>query len=155
MAVDAVATIGVAVVTLVGGYIGGRQRASGDLSVAREETARLREEIDAKRVERRSGVYHNILALAAKLEHSGRSSHSIYRGAEGWAINAKFKEEVDGLAVFGASEPRKYALAMRAILDKRTTDEAWLEEFAAAKQSFMDAAHEDVGPGVSRKEDSS
>jgi hypothetical protein len=144
------ATIGVAIVGLAGGYVGGQQKAKGDLNVAREETARLREEIDAKRFEHRTGLYHNILALAAKLEH-GALPGSVYRGGEGWAVNEKFKEEVDGLAVFGASEPRKHALAMRRIVDERVDDDDpahWLERFKTEKQAFMDAAHADVGPHV-------
>lgn len=146
MAVDALATIGVAVVTLAGGYIGGRQKASGDLGVAREETARLREEINAKRLEHRTGVYHNIAALASKIEHGGVHEQSVYRGGEGWAIREKFNTEVDGLAVFGASEPRKHALAMKAVLDRGATGSSWVSEFSAAKRLFLDAAHDDVGP---------
>jgi hypothetical protein len=38
------ATIGVAIVGLAGGYAGGRQKARGDPGVAQEETARLRDE---------------------------------------------------------------------------------------------------------------
>jgi hypothetical protein len=146
MAVDGLAAVGVAVVTLVGGYIAGRQKASGDLSVALEETARLREEIDAKRFEHRTGVYHNIVALASKIEHSGRHANSVYRGAEGWAVVEQFNGQVDGLAVFGASEPRRHALAMKAVLDRGMEGSAWVDEFAAAKGLFMNAAHEDVGP---------
>lgn len=76
----------------------------------------------------------------------------MYRGSAGWAINEKFKEEVDGLSVFGASEPRRHALAMRAVLDRADQDrkEPWVDEFAAAKEAFMDAAHADVGPHASR-----
>jgi hypothetical protein len=145
MAVDGLATVGVAVVTLVGGYVGGRQRAKGDLGVAREETARLREEIEAKRFEHRIGVYHNIVALGSKIEHFGRHANSMYRGAEGAGIVEQFKMQVDGLAVFGASEPRSHALAMKAVIDRGMEDD-WVDDFAEAKRRFMDAAHDDVGP---------
>ncbi len=147
------ATIGVAIVGLAGGYVGGQQKAKGDLGVAREETARLREEIEAKRFEHRMGVYHNILALAAKIEHSARVPNSVYRGGDGWAINEKFKEEVDGLTVFGALEPRRHALAMRAALDGAAHDEdvSWIDRFTASKQAFMEAAHGDVGPDTNRE----
>jgi hypothetical protein len=126
----------VAIVGLLGLYLRSRQ-----------ETTRLHKEIDENHLQHRMGVYHNVLSLASKLEHSSRSETSVHRGGAGGAINEKFKEEVDGLAVFGASEPRRHALAMRAVLERadRATS-PWVDEFAAAKEAFMNAAHKDVGP---------
>jgi hypothetical protein len=79
-----------------------------------------------------------------------RVQNSVYRGADGWAINEKFKEEVDGLAVFGAAGPSKHALAMRALVDRHMSedDRSWVDEFEAEKQAFMEAAHRDIGPQV-------
>lgn len=141
MAVDGLATVGVAVVTLVGGYIGGRQKASGDLAVAREETARLRQEAEQRQLEHRMGVYHNIANLASMIDHSITVENSVYRGAEGWAIREQFNREVDGLAVFGASEPRRYALTMREALQGDD-----VSRFQEARAAFLEAAHRDVGP---------
>lgn len=140
-----IATIGVAVVTLVGGYIGGRQTAKGSVDVAREETARLRAQITEDHLKHRMVAYHNIVALASKIER-GEQPNSVYRGEAGWKINENFTEEVDGLAVFGASEPRKHALAMREAFERRAAGGEWLNDFVAAKQAFMDAAYKDVGP---------
>jgi hypothetical protein len=135
----AIIPLGVAVVGLLGLYLRSHQ-----------ETVRLREQIAENHLQHRMVVYHNVLSLASKVEHMRREPNSVYRGAEGWKINEKFKEEVDGLAVFGAAEPRKHALAMRALMDGHAgdTDKSWIDQFAAEKHAFMDATHADVGPAA-------
>jgi hypothetical protein len=133
--------MGVAIVGLLGLYLRSRQ-----------ETTRLRQEIEENHLQHRMVVYHNVLALASQLEHGVRIPNSVYRGGMAWSIREKFNHEVDGLAVFGASEPRRHALAMRAALDRVSDDSgsSWIDEFAAEKQAFMDATHNDVGPDVRR-----
>jgi hypothetical protein len=133
----AIIPLGVAVVGLLGLYLRSHQ-----------ETVRLREQIAEDHLQHRMVVYHNVLSLASKVEHMVRMQNSAYRGEDGWKINEKFKEEVDGLAVFGADEPRKHALAMRALVDRHMgdSDKSWVDQFVAEKQAFMDATHADVGP---------
>jgi len=133
----AIIPLGVAVVGLLGLYLRSHQ-----------ETTRLHKQIAENHLQHRMVVYHNVLSLASKIEVMVRVQNSVYRGGDGWAINEKFKEEVDGLAVFGATEPRKHALAMRALVDRHLSDDdkSWIDEFAAEKQAFMDATHADVGP---------
>jgi len=140
------ATIGVAVVGLVGGYVGGQQKAKGDLDVAREETARLHRQIEEDHFKHRMVAYHNVLMLATQIEAGEQHGYQI----DPRFLQEKFYTEVDGLTVFGASAPRQFALQMKNVLQRRIL--GWQNEFGGLREEFESAAHEDVGPGVADAE---
>jgi hypothetical protein len=128
--------MGVAIVGLLGLYIR-----------SRHETGRLHKEIDEDHLKHRMGVYHNVLVLARQIVSGEREGYQV----QSRSLHERFCLEVDGLAVFGASEPRRIALEMVAVLNRAipkgfVANPEWLEKFEALRDEFMDATHEDVGP---------
>jgi hypothetical protein len=141
------ATIIVGVVSAAGvfggGFFSGRQTQRGAVAVAKEETARLQKDIDEQHFKHRMVGYHNVLMLAGEIESSER--HGYQGGPEGPRfLHGKFRAEVEGLAVFGASEPRRLAVAMSNTLGDGSD---WLPGFVSLRDTFREAANADVGPG--------
>jgi hypothetical protein len=135
------------VVALVGigvGYAGGVQKGKADLRVERERSQQLREGREEERRQRREAAYRELLDQASLV--IGLERDPSVRAPRISAELASLERLVNGVVASGASathEPADAVLVALRTFDRGTQDSAAYDE---ARQRFVTAAHEDVGP---------
>ncbi len=134
-------------VTLIGigvGYAGGVQKGKADLRVERERTAQLREERAEDFRQRRATAYHDLLNAASGIVGMLRSGTARLPAIN--AALANLENHVNGIRAFGAASTHAPADAMLAALQGDGSGHRDLDAYNRAREEFVAAAHNDVGP---------